>query len=57
MFCTRCKNTVVECECGDIEERLEQLAEHPNFATDRCRNCQSHPRDCSCDEYELIDTE
>lgn len=51
MFCSRCNNHVAECECGDIEERLERLASHPNFATDRCRGCQEHPEDCTCDEY------
>lgn len=51
MFCTRCQNPVHQCECGDIEERLARLAEHPNFATDRCANCQRNRPDCTCDEY------
>lgn len=54
MFCTRCQNPVYDCECGDIEERLQSLAEHPNFATDRCEGCQNHPRECTCDEYTPI---
>lgn len=52
MFCTRCKNVVIDCECDDIEERLERLAEHPNFETNRCRNCQEHRQGCECDEYD-----
>lgn len=52
MFCTKCKNRIEECECGDIEERLEQLDNHANFATDRCKGCRKHPEDCTCDEYD-----
>lgn len=48
MFCTRCQSEISECECGDIEERLRSLAEHPNFVTDRCLDCQNHPGDCTC---------
>lgn len=55
MFCTKCQNPVHRYECGDIEERLAELAAHPNFATDRCSNCQKHPRECTCDEYEPYD--
>lgn len=56
MFCTRCKNPVSSCECGDIEERLENLAQNPMFATDRCSGCLEHPGDCTCEEYKpMID--
>lgn len=51
MFCQRCSNHVTDCTCGDIEERLASLSEHPNFETDRCGGCQEHPSDCTCDEY------
>lgn len=56
MFCSKCKNPVSKCECGDIEERLKALAKHPNFATDRCADCQEHPEDCTCDEYTPMDS-
>lgn len=52
MFCSRCNNPVTKCECGDIAERLEALAQHPNFATDRCKHCQEHQEKCECEEYE-----
>lgn len=55
MFCSRCQNHVTECECGDIEERLSALADHPNFATDRCEGCLEHPGECTCDEYSPVD--
>lgn len=48
MFCTKCQNHVAECECGDIEERLASLAEHPNMAQERCSNCNSHHSRCEC---------
>lgn len=51
MFCTRCQNHVVDCTCGDIEERLGRLADHPNFATNRCETCREHRQDCTCEEY------
>lgn len=51
MFCTRCQNNIANCECDDIEERLASLAEHPNFATDRCKHCRRNRPDCTCDEY------
>lgn len=54
MFCSRCSNSIVDCECGDIEERLERLSTHPNFVTSRCRECQKHRVDCTCDEYEPL---
>lgn len=51
MFCTRCQNELPDCTCDDREERLRSLAEHPNFATDRCANCANHPKNCTCAEY------
>lgn len=54
MFCTQCQNNIVDCTCDDIEERLQALAEHPNFATDRCTNCREHPQECECDEYDPV---
>lgn len=50
MFCSRCKNNVAECECGDIEERLEALADHDAMATKWCENCDSNHARCDCDE-------
>lgn len=57
MFCSRCQNPVYACECGDIEERLAKLAQHPNFATDRCKHCQRHPQECACEAYEPFESD
>lgn len=48
MFCTRCQNEVPDCECDDISERLERLADIDGFATDRCTDCGHHAVDCTC---------
>lgn len=55
MFCTKCQNPVYDCECDDIEERLEELGDLDHFATTRCLNCQEPRRSCTCDEYEPAD--
>lgn len=54
MFCSKCHNPVQECECDDIDDRLEAISTTRNFVTDRCANCKEHRRDCTCDEYEPI---
>lgn len=54
MFCSRCQNHVLDCECDDIEERLRALSRHPGFETDRCANCSENRVDCTCETYSPI---
>ena len=32
MHCGKCDNNLVDCVCEDLEERLKDLAAHPNLA-------------------------
>ncbi|SIS21736.1 hypothetical protein SAMN05421752_1408 [Natronorubrum thiooxidans] len=51
MFCSRCQSPAGRSSCDDLEGRLESIAKHPNFHTDRCADCQHHPKNCTCEEY------
>ncbi len=34
MFCSQCKNDIVDCTCDDLEERLNSLSKSPYLAID-----------------------
>lgn len=48
MFCVICQNDVFFCKCPDIEERLQALSQHPNFALSWCQKCDRHVDRCEC---------
>lgn len=49
MFCSICKNDLVDCTCNDLEERLSKLDKVPNFVYRKCFNCNKHYSQCVCE--------
>lgn len=49
MFCVVCQSNLIDCTCPDIEERLADLANHPNMSIRICRICGLHYARCDCD--------
>jgi len=31
MFCSKCKNDLIDCTCNDLQERLSKLGKSPNL--------------------------
>lgn len=54
MFCTRCQNELIDCECEDIEDRLERLANINSVVSQWCETCDSHHSRCECDNAEWV---
>lgn len=50
MYCIKCSNDVADCTCGDIQERLASLAQHPNLSFRMCTKCNQHYSFCKCEE-------
>ncbi len=54
MWCMKCNKDLSQCICGDIEERLNQVASGGNFAYKKCDKCGKHYSRCKCDKPEFV---
>lgn len=49
MNCSKCKKPIGECECPDIDERMAELRNNPNFIYKMCKICGKHYERCKCE--------
>ena len=54
MWCMKCNKHLSECICGDIEERLDQVAAKGYFAYRKCSRCGKHYSRCNCENPEYV---
>lgn len=47
-LCAKCSNTLRNCTCPDIDERLAELTKSPHLAYRWCQNCDKHYARCNC---------
>lgn len=50
MYCVKCRNDLVDCTCGDLNERLAGLNNSPHFIYKKCRKCTLHYARCKCED-------
>ena len=49
MDCNKCKKSLKDCECPDIDERMADLRNNPNFIYKMCATCGKHYERCKCE--------
>ena len=56
MFCVKCHNGIEDCECPDLQERLDAAVAGGGFAYRRCKICKQHYLRCKCEnpEWEIL---
>jgi len=52
MWCMKCNKHLSECDCPDLEERLNSIASKGVFAYKCCKKCGKHYERCRCDNPE-----
>ncbi len=50
MDCNKCGKSLRNCKCPDIDERMADLIDNPNFIYKMCSRCGKHYERCSCDK-------
>lgn len=54
MYCNHCENTLENCTCENLEERLDKAVETGHFDYNKCLKCGKHYARCKCDIPKLI---
>jgi len=50
MDCNKCKKPLRDCDCPDIDKRMTDLRNNPNFIYKMCSICERHYERCDCEE-------
>ena len=48
MDCNKCGKNLRDCDCPDIDERMADLIDNPNFIYKMCSICNKHHERCNC---------
>jgi len=48
MFCGKCQNSLIDCTCLDLEERLDKAVVSGMFVYRYCKTCGKHYARCKC---------
>lgn len=48
MFCIKCQKDLSQCECPDLQERLDKIASGGHFVYRQCKVCGKHYDLCKC---------
>ena len=49
VVCAKCNNELQNCECPDLEDRLDAATEGGHFAYKKCSKCGKHHARCRCE--------
>lgn len=49
MDCNKCKKNLRDCDCSDIDKRMTDLRNNPNFIYKMCAICEKHYERCECE--------
>lgn len=54
MWCGRCNNDVMACECEDLNERMRTASDSQYVALKWCRGCDSYYAKCDCEFPDFV---
>lgn len=54
MVCLKCRKTLAECTCPDLQARLDHAVKLGAFIYKCCKLCDQHYERCKCEKPEYV---
>lgn len=49
MECGKCRKSIGDCTCPDMDERMKSLRNNPRYVYKMCEKCGRHFERCDCE--------